>query len=129
MATLLTLRAWSVRYTHLPRTSWSRVKYFSAEADPKTGKYYAEQYVSHPWYIKPSVASRWSWEAIRTRMWGGLLPGDDGDDYHPDGYHIAEIGPNTMKGKGEAEMAVIKAQLKERRMATSGCPMAPLKLT
>lgn len=104
-----------------------RTTFFTDKPDPKTGRYYITQYVAHPWYVKPTFWSRWGWDGLRTRMWGGLLPGDEGDKFRPEGYKIAEIGPDTMKGKGDAEMAVIIAQLKERRMASAGCPMTPSK--
>ncbi|KAI1337323.1 hypothetical protein F5Y15DRAFT_425911 [Xylariaceae sp. FL0016] len=123
MSTYFTLRAWIIRYTHLPRFSWQKQEFFSEEPDPKTGKYYAMQYVSHPWYMKPTWSSRWGFEALRTRIYGGILPGDEGGKYHPDGYHIEEVGPEGMKGKGENEMKMIKSDLENRRMAQGGCPM------
>ncbi|KAI1506412.1 hypothetical protein F5X99DRAFT_2126 [Biscogniauxia marginata] len=127
MGALLALRRWAVRYTHLPRPAWLRSRFFEEDADPRTGKYYAAQYVAHPWYVRPTPWSRWGFEAARTRMWGGILPGDHGAEYHPDGYRIAEIGPEPLKGKGEAEMEKIRAQLRERRAMQGGCPMAVLK--
>ncbi|KAI3327842.1 hypothetical protein HD806DRAFT_337217 [Xylariaceae sp. AK1471] len=123
----LTLRAWTVRYTHLPRPSWLRNKFFTDDLDPKTGKYHTVQYIAHPWYMKPTFWSRWGFEALRTRVWGGHLPGDQGMMFQPDGYHIAEIGPEPQRGGGKAEMEKIKAQLKEKRRAQGGCPMSAFR--
>ncbi|KAI0388827.1 hypothetical protein F5Y17DRAFT_174160 [Xylariaceae sp. FL0594] len=123
--TFLTLRAWMVRYLHLPRPWWLRKKLFADEADPKTGKYSACMYVAHPWYVKPTFWSRWNPEALRTRfLWRGHLPGDD--TYHPEGYAIEELGPDYQKGRGQEEMERIKAQLMQRRKAQleGGCPMS-----
>ncbi|KAI1820129.1 hypothetical protein F4861DRAFT_533923 [Xylaria intraflava] len=124
ISTLLILHAWAVRYTHLPRPWWLRQKFFLDKPDPKTGKLYSAGYLAHPWYIKPTFWGRWGFEALWTRMCGGYLPGDNGMEFHPDGYHIAEVGPEGQKGKGKLEMEKIKAQLMERRAAQGGCPMS-----
>jgi len=114
-----------VRYLHPPRPWWLRRKLFTDKPDPKTGRYYTYTYVAHPWYVKPTFWSRWNPEALRTRfLWRGDLPGDEA--YHPEGYSIAELGPDYQKGKGQEEMEKNKAQLMERRKAQQqgGCPMS-----
>ncbi|KAI5928172.1 hypothetical protein F4810DRAFT_647277 [Camillea tinctor] len=127
MSALLTLRRWAVRYLHLPRPGYLRSRFFEEDADPITGKHHAAQYTAHPWYVRPTLWSRWGFEAWRTRLWGGVLPGDDGDKYRPDGYRIAEVGPEAQRGKGGAEMEKMRARLRERRVAQGGCPLGGLK--
>ncbi|KAI2642322.1 hypothetical protein GGS21DRAFT_487178 [Xylaria nigripes] len=71
--------------------SWHRQKAFSDDPDPMTGKFYCTDYLVHLWYVKPTFWARWSSEALRTRIWGGYVPGDEGTRFHPDGYHTANI--------------------------------------
>lgn len=52
----------------------------------------------------------------------GVLPGDDGDRYASEGYHIEKIGPRAMLGKGMKAMEVNKIKLEAER--TGGCPFS-----
>ncbi|KAH8888513.1 hypothetical protein GQ53DRAFT_871485 [Thozetella sp. PMI_491] len=115
------IRKYVLLYLCLPRPYALRRKTVS-EVDPKTGKIYLEQYVGHPWYVKPTFAARWGPDAWFKRLLGGYIPGDDGAKYFPDGYHIRDVGPDYHKGKGAEEMAKDKERLVELRKA-SGCPM------
>jgi len=115
----VTTRKWVIRYLCLPRFEWFRVKYVSDEMDPKTGKYHTVSYNAHPYYVSPTLLSRWSPGAVIKRLLGGVAPGDEGDKYIPDGYDISRLGPDNMVGKGEAEMARNMEVLADRR----GCPM------
>jgi hypothetical protein len=81
---------------------------------------HAEQYISHPWYVKPTWASRWGPSAWMVRVLGGVLPGDGGDSYKPQGYRISELGPQALEAKGKDEMEVTRAILADN--ARSGCP-------
>ena len=54
------------------------------------------------------------------RMLGKPVPGDDNDKYSPKGYHIGDVGPNHMVGKGMDSTSEIKANLKKRNRG--GCP-------
>ncbi|KAI0025301.1 hypothetical protein F4780DRAFT_792926 [Xylariomycetidae sp. FL0641] len=126
---LLRLRAWAVRHLHPPRPGWRRQRFITEEeAAGATGRYHAQRYVAHPWYVAPTAGARWaSLEALRTRLlWGGVLPGDEGARYHPEGYAIADVGPERQRGRGREEMERTVARLRERRAAAAagGCPMA-----
>ena len=55
-------------------------------------------------------------------MMGLPIPGDDGDAYGPQGYKIHEIGPRSMRGKGEGYWREEKPRVTMERM--KGCPFA-----
>lgn len=118
---MVTVRKLIVRHLCLPRPSWMRVRWFTDTPDPKTGRYHALWYVAHPWYVQPTFGSRWGLVALCLRALRGLLPGDSGVAYHPEGYRIAELGLASMKGKGEGDMAKTRAVLREKRFA-GRCP-------
>jgi hypothetical protein len=61
-------------------------------------------------------------KALLLRLTGGALPGDDGDKYVPQGYIIAEIGPEAFRGKGEAEMQATRERLSNDKKG--GCPFS-----
>lgn len=88
-----------------------RTKWFS-ELDPETGRAHFLRYVAHPWYIEPSLASRWGFKAWVIRLAGGLLPGDE--KYAPQGYKICDLGPKSEVGKGAAEMETMKGEIRVR---------------
>jgi hypothetical protein len=50
---------------------------------------------------------------------GGVVPGDEGGKYHPEGYHIDKVGPKGLEGKGNEEMEKTRDILHARRLA---CP-------
>ena len=58
-------------------------------------------------------------------MVGGSLPGDDGEKYHPEGYTVAEVGPEYKRGKGVEEMNATKARL--GKQDRGGCPFAGIE--
>ncbi len=109
-----------LRYLALPRPEWMRKEYMSKEADPVTGRYSSNEYLSHPWYVKPTFRRRWGPTAWVTRLLHQNIPGDDGNKYCPEGYRITEVGPSTQKGKGTEEMKEIENHLMEQRRG--GCP-------
>ncbi|KAH9883348.1 hypothetical protein F4778DRAFT_46998 [Xylariomycetidae sp. FL2044] len=119
MSVILLLRKWFVRYLCLPRPEWLRTRWFTAEKDSATGKYHPLRYIAHPWYMKPDLSSRWGFEAFTTRLYGGVLPGDEGTKYRPEGYTISELGPAALAGKGVREMNITRTKLSKRR----GCPI------
>ncbi|KAI1339097.1 hypothetical protein F5Y15DRAFT_407405 [Xylariaceae sp. FL0016] len=120
VSTTLRLRKWFVRYLCLPRPEWSGTKCFTDEKDQSTGKYHPLRYIAHPWYMKPSLSSRWGFRALLTRLYGGVLPGDEGAKYYPEGYLISELGPSALAGKGVKEMDLTRMKLGKVR----GCPMS-----
>ena len=97
-----------------------RKQYLPAGADRKTGRFNSLEYLSYPWYVKPSLARRWGPRSWMTRLLGRKLPGDDGNKYAPEGYIFAEIGPKALKGKGIEEMGETRTRLASQRRG--GCP-------
>lgn len=123
--TFLTLysRRFVLRYLTLPR--FFPVSEFT-DKDPKTGRYYHNTYLVHPYYVKPSFINRWGPTAWITWVLGGILPGGrDGKRYHPEGYSFEEIGPDRKKGLGKNEMDVLEQKIKVARPL--GCPFAITK--
>ncbi|KAI1332834.1 hypothetical protein F5Y16DRAFT_356703 [Xylariaceae sp. FL0255] len=116
---ILNLRKWFIRYACPPRPEMLRTQWFTKDKDIATGRYFALRYISHPWYVEPSLMSRWGPQALFTRLYGGVVPGDEGTKYHPEGYKITELGPTELVGAGEQEMQRTRTQLNRRR----GCPM------
>lgn len=110
-----------LRYLALPRPEWLPIRRVQDTPNPTTGRYNFNTWEAEPWYI--SKRARWSLDGLLTRLLpNGTLPGDNGDRYASEGYHIAEIGPKGMKGKGAEVMALEKEKL--RAQITGGCPFA-----
>lgn len=81
-----------------------RKKFIPSKPDNITGRFNSIEYLSYPWYVKPSLSRRWGAKSWITRLLGRKLPGDDGNRYAPEGYTFAEIGPKAQSGKGLKEM-------------------------
>lgn len=90
------------------------------DVDKKTGRFYVPTYLAHPYYVKPSFYSRWGPSALYTRLIGGYLPGDQGSKFHPEGYTIPELGPESQRCKGQEYMCLERQRIEKSR----GCPMA-----
>ncbi|KAI4257139.1 MAG: hypothetical protein LQ352_001779 [Teloschistes flavicans] len=73
-----------------------------------------------PYYVKPTYWRRWGPGALGSRLLGLPLPGDDGDKYYPQGYQLANVGPNGMLGKGTDSARETVSRLQATR--TGGCP-------
>lgn len=97
-----------------------RKRYIPVAPNGKTGRYNSVEYLSYPWYVKPSFSRRWGPKSWITRALRRKLPGDDGNRYSPEGYCFEEIGPTALKGKGVAEMEATRAEL--ARQDRGGCP-------
>ncbi|PSK51972.1 hypothetical protein B9Z65_3239 [Elsinoe australis] len=110
-----------IRHLFLPRPQILRKRRFTDEPDA-AGRIHSVQFVAHPWYVKPSFSWRYGIKALLLRLAGGKLPGDDGDNYRPEGYKIPEIGPETLKGKGSVEMEGERARLSANPRL--GCPFS-----
>ncbi|KAK3615931.1 hypothetical protein LTR56_026296 [Elasticomyces elasticus] len=74
-------------------------RWFSGELNAD-GRFNFEQYIAHPWYIRPTLYNRWSLNSWLIRMVGGSVPGDEGLKYYPQGYIVTELGPENLRGKG-----------------------------
>ncbi|KAI9722357.1 MAG: hypothetical protein M1812_001829 [Candelaria pacifica] len=116
----LHLRKLFLRHLALPR--FKNFREVSEGADPKSGCFYYKTYAAHPWYVKPTLSNRWGFEAWMTWALGGSLPGDEGEKFKPKGYHIQDIGPDSMQGKGLDAVSVTKARIMERNPQI--CPFA-----
>jgi hypothetical protein len=114
------IRKFIIRYLCLPRPELMRKNYIPSAPDSKTGRYNSVEYLSFPWYVRPTFKNRWGPRALMTRMLRRRLPGDDGNKYAPDGYTFEEIGPDLLKGKGIAAMEEDQVKLYEARRG--GCP-------
>ena len=110
-----------LRHLVLPRPEIMRKHYISSEPEDN-GRYSSREYLSHPWYVKPTFKRRWGARAWMTRLLGRKLPGDDGNKYNPEGYLISEVGPSRLAKCGAAE--VHAEMLKIRRSRPGGCPFS-----
>lgn len=91
-----------------------------SDPDPVTGLIHKNDYLVHPHYTKPGFWNRWGPMAWFVRLSGGDVPGSKGLLYEPQGYRIEEVGPKSMKGKGEAEMKAWREKIRSERPL--GCP-------
>ncbi|KAK3634242.1 hypothetical protein LTR56_015449 [Elasticomyces elasticus] len=116
---IVALRKLLVRHFFLPRPYFLRKRWFSDELNAD-GRFNFEQYIAHPWYIRPTLYNRWSLNSWLIRMVGGSVPGDQGAKYCPKGYIITELGPDDMRGKGEHDMQATRDRLS--RNGRIDCP-------
>lgn len=119
--TIVGLRKLLVRHLFLPRPFLMRKRWFSEEPNA-SGRFNFERHIAHPWYIKPTFSNRWGLTAWLLRLVGGAVPGDGGAKYFPQGYIIAELGPDELRGKGEDDMQATRERLASNEMI--GCPFA-----
>ncbi|OHW91218.1 hypothetical protein CSPAE12_10209 [Colletotrichum incanum] len=116
---LVAIRRSILKYLCLPRPKWW-TNPMILDVDKTTGRFYLPTYLAHPYYVKPSFYSRWGPSALYTRLLGGYLPGDEGAKFHPDGYVIPEIGPDSQRNKGQEYMNLTREKIGRAR----GCPIA-----
>lgn len=121
---VLQARRLFLRYFALPRPEIMRKQYIPRSPNKLTGRYNSVEYLSFPWYVSPTWKARWGPKALKTRLLGRKLPGDDGNKYAPEGYTFADIGPQALQGKGSKEMETTKAILIQQRRG--GCPFLTL---
>ena len=120
---MVEIRKLAIRHLFLPRPYFLRNRWFS-EKPNASGKFYAKQFISLPWYIEPTFWARNSPKAWLLRLVGGKAPGDDGNAYLPDGYVITELGPENLKHKGTTDMQSTRKRLEAKQPI--GCPFARL---
>ncbi|KUJ13834.1 uncharacterized protein LY89DRAFT_590394 [Mollisia scopiformis] len=88
-----------------------------------SGRIHSRKYNIQPWYVKPTFSNRYGLKAWRTWWKGGVLPGDDGGKYFPEGFRASELGPNGLRGRGEKEMGAERSRLEELWSSERGvCP-------
>ncbi|GIC89790.1 uncharacterized protein Aud_006218 [Aspergillus udagawae] len=119
------LRKLVLRYLALPRPSFLAVKLVHDKPNPETNLYNFERKGLQPWYIRPTLWSKWGPGALLIRIFGGRMPGSGGDRYLPQGYNLMTIGPEPQKGKGLEEMSLDMEVIKARGVAT--CPFSQAK--
>ena len=119
---LVKLRKLMLRHLALPRPHFMRVRWFTDRPDPKTGCIHALQYISHPYYIRPTFSRRWGMKAWVLWFVGGSIPSQDKPEFYPEGYKICEMGPAALREKGTAEMCQAKASITARRREESQRP-------
>jgi hypothetical protein len=107
-------------YFSLPRPYAFRHNPVSDEPDPKTGRYFINEYDNQPWYVKPTWFTRNSPQAWFRWAIGGPFP--DGKNYKSEGYKIFEVGPTKLENQGHAECEAIKDRLMKSNRGA--CPFA-----
>ncbi|EAW07745.1 uncharacterized protein ACLA_024610 [Aspergillus clavatus NRRL 1] len=118
-ASLLSLRRFVMRYLTLPRPYALRYTAFTEQMD-EHNRVFITKWDAAPYYVKPTFWNRWGPTAWLTWALGKPLPGDMGDKYYPQGYHIADVGPKYFEGKGQKAMEKTMGELKVSR--TGKCP-------
>ena len=109
-----------ILYCALPRPAFMRKQYIPSGPNAKTGYYDSVEYLSYPWYIRPSVKGHWGPKAWLTRLLGRKLPGDDGNKYSPKGWTFTELGPQSLRYTGIGQMNDARL-IRQKR---GGCPFA-----
>lgn len=115
---LMFIRKSFVRYLLPPR--FLKVDYVS-DPNPKTGRLHNLHYLKEPWYTPVSIWSRWSPEALFTRITGGQIPGDGGAEMLPEGFLFTDLGPRAKMGKGIADTEEWE-QVVKTTITASACP-------
>ncbi|KAL9080240.1 MAG: hypothetical protein Q9157_000962 [Trypethelium eluteriae] len=111
---VLLIRRFFLRHASLPRPEFLRKDYIAHQPEGGTDRYNLKEYLSFPWYVKPTLERRWGPRAWLLRLIGRKLPGDDNDMYAPEGYLIEEVGPASQRGKGVDHMENTKLRLRGR---------------
>ena len=124
MATILSARKYFLRYLTLPRPHFLRYERLTPDGNEK-GPHFLLEYDGAPYYVKPTLYNRWGPGAWITWLRGLPLPGDEGDKYFPNGYHITNVGPRAFEGKGQSYIHQTKERLQKER--TGSCPFAVVK--
>ncbi|KAI0810047.1 hypothetical protein GGR55DRAFT_679276 [Xylaria sp. FL0064] len=115
---LLVIRRFYLRYLALPRFFEMRRH---GEPDPKTGRIHMRiPYGNYPFYVKPTLWNRWGPKAWAIWLYGGTVPGDNPEEYLPQGFLWTDTGPRNRMGLGaEAQEADVQRMKASRR---GGCP-------
>ncbi|KFG78344.1 hypothetical protein MANI_028664 [Metarhizium anisopliae] len=119
--TLLWLRQIMMRFFMPPRLTSRR---YVTDPDPITGRMYSTHYVKEPWYNRPTTWARWGPAAWATWVFGGMLPGDGGQEMKPDGFLFEDIGPKAKMDLGAEETRNIQEVVHAAAMASGRCPFA-----
>lgn len=93
--------------------------------DPQTGRFHQLNYVTYPFYVRPSLSNRYGPSTWTSWVLGIPLPGDGNGRYRPQGYSIADAGPEKMEGKGREWMEEDMRWCREK-MEENACPFAAM---
>lgn len=124
ISVVFTIRKFVLRYLFFPRPWLMRVHNLG-DKPSKEGRYFMYTWETVPWYVQPSLWNRYSFQSWKSWIMGQPAPGDEGEKYWPKGYKILEIGPDSMRGKGEGYVRESREKLVAERM--KGCPFAGAK--
>ncbi|KAI0903096.1 hypothetical protein F4823DRAFT_629682 [Ustulina deusta] len=115
---LLLLRRFYLRHLALPRFSELRRH---GDPDPKTGRIHMRiTYGNYPFYVKPTLWNRWGPKAWAIWLYGGKIPGDNAEEYMPQGFLWTDMGPRNRIGLGTKEMEADAQRM--RATGRGGCP-------
>ena len=121
----LSIRRFLLRHLALPRPWFLSGERTIADPDPTTGRYHQGNYVTFPYYVKPSFWKRYGPDTWFSWLFGTPLPGDEGEKYRPEGYLLDEIGPEKMEGKGKEWMAQERVSA-EGKIRDGACPFGAM---
>ncbi|KAK3938951.1 hypothetical protein QBC46DRAFT_155056 [Diplogelasinospora grovesii] len=122
LALIREIRILFLRYLAFPRLASQAIKPVHEFPNPDTHLYNFDRKGLQPWYMKPTFWSKWSPGAVLVKVFGGKPPGSCGDRFHPQGYDLMTIGPETQRGKGIEEMKSDMEVIRARSVAT--CPFS-----
>ena len=93
---LLRFRALMIRHLFPPRYYPWRFELCTSKPS-EHGTYYMHDYLALPFYVKPTIFSRWGPGSWTRRVQGLPLPGDEGQKYCPMGFTTSNVGPDHSK--------------------------------
>ncbi|KAI0975137.1 hypothetical protein F4678DRAFT_419405 [Xylaria arbuscula] len=115
---LLMLRRLCLRYLALPR--FFKVRRHG-DIDAKTGRVQMRiPYGNYPFYVRPTLWSRWGPKAWALWAYGAKVPGDNPEEYMPQGFLWTDAGPRNRMGLGAKEMEIDVQRM--RAAKRGGCP-------
>lgn len=113
--TILQVRRFLIRHCFLPR--FNPEVLLGEDPDPVTGRYFRVNYPADPWYVPESYSNG-------LQAWIRWLSGKGypSKAFKSEGYHIHELGPFSMSGKGLEEYNATREKL--QKSGRGGCPFA-----
>ena len=72
------MRKQFLRHFSLPRPDCLKYHFIDDTPDSPNASYNLHDYLTQPWYVKPTLWSRWGPGSWISRLLGFKLPGDEG---------------------------------------------------